>query len=88
MTTHSTIRNVLRLLVASFFAACLFAMWPLSAEARGNNHVEHHDITIKKTADKSSPAVAKKKGTTKEEEDEKKQADQLKAFQQLLQDLP
>ena len=65
MTAHSTIRKVVRLLVVSLFAACVFAMWPLSSEAKDNNHVEHHDITVKKTVDKSSPTVATKEGTTK-----------------------
>ena len=58
MTTHSTIRKVLRTLVSSFFAACLLAVWPLSAEA-GNHttRVQGHDMNITK----SSPVMAKTK---------------------------
>jgi len=64
MTTHSTIRNGLRTLVASLFAACLLAVWPLSANAKGNNssRVQTHDITITHKYDKASPVLAKKNG--------------------------
>ena len=64
MTTHTTIKNGLRMLVASFFAACLLAVWPLSANAKGNNssHVQTHDITITHKYDKASPVLAKKNG--------------------------
>jgi type VI protein secretion system component Hcp len=59
MTTHSTIKTVLRALVASLFAAGLSAMWPLSAQAGksggGGGHVQTHDISVTKTVDKASP---------------------------------
>ena len=40
-----------------------FAVWPLSADAKGNNgsHVSTHEITITKKVDKSSPMMSNKK---------------------------
>jgi len=64
MTPRSTIKNGLRTLVASLFAACLLAAWPLSANAKGNNssRAQFHDITITHKYDKASPVLAKKEG--------------------------
>jgi|SRR5690348_16816327 type VI protein secretion system component Hcp len=58
MTTHSTTRTVLRALIAGLIAAGLSAVWPLSAQAGksgGGGHVQTHDISVTKTADKASP---------------------------------
>lgn len=66
MTAHTTIRTGLRILVSSLVASFAFAVWPLSADAKGNNgsHVSTHEITITKKVDKSSPAMSSKKGVS------------------------
>jgi hypothetical protein len=66
MIIHSTIRTGLRILVASLVASFAFAVWPLSADAKGNNgsHVSTHEITITKKVDKSSPTMSSKKGVS------------------------
>jgi type VI secretion system (T6SS) effector Hcp len=68
MTTHSTIRTVLRALVAGLFAAGLTAAWPLSAEAGksgGGGKVQTHDMSVTKKVDRASPILheATTKGT-------------------------
>ena len=68
MTTHSTIRTVLRALVAGLFAAGLTAAWPLSAEAGksgGGGKVQTHDMSVTKKVDRASPVLgqATTKGT-------------------------
>lgn len=58
MLIHSTVKTVLRTLVAGLFAAGLSAVWPLSAQAGksgGGGHVR--DISVTKTADTSSPSL-------------------------------
>ena len=51
------------MLVASLLTSFAFAVWPLSADAKGNNgsHVSTHEITITKKVDKSSPMMSNKK---------------------------
>jgi hypothetical protein len=63
MTTHATIGKGLRILVASFFATCLLAAWPLSAQAgkNGGGHVQTQDLHVTKTVDQASP---RKTGTS------------------------
>jgi len=64
MTTQAIIRAGLRTLVASFFATCLLAAWPLSAQAgksggsgggRGGESVNHQEITVSKHFDAATP---------------------------------
>ena len=60
MTIHSTVKTVLRTLVAGLLAAGLSAVWPLSAQAGksgGGGHVQSHDISVTKTIDRSSPSL-------------------------------
>jgi hypothetical protein len=64
MTTHSIIRNGVRVLFAALLAAAICAVWPLAAQAKGQGtHVDHAPITIQKTNDKASASLAKTKGT-------------------------
>jgi type VI secretion system Hcp family effector len=64
MTTQAIIRAGLRTLVASFFATCLLAAWPLSVQAGkggggggGVGRVQHSDLTVQKHFDKASPKL-------------------------------
>lgn len=61
----SSINKIVHNLVISFVAACLLAVWPMSAIAKGNNggHVSHSDIQITKHPDTASSKISAKKGT-------------------------
>ena len=65
MTTHSTIRNVLRALVASLFAVAFSVTWTMSAHAGSKAGHQTHDVTITKHIDKPTPQIAKKTGSSK-----------------------
>ena len=59
--------GAVRALVASFLAMCLFAIGPVSAEAKNNNsgRVQHQELTVKKTTDSASSNLKKLPGKKK-----------------------
>jgi hypothetical protein len=67
MTVHLRNTKCVSTLLASLFAVCFFAIWPVSADAKNNNstHVQHQELTIKKTSDTASPSLKKLPGKKK-----------------------